>query len=37
MGHFGVKKTEDVLSSHFYWLRMHRVGTCSLSQGGQQG
>jgi hypothetical protein len=24
MGHFGVKKTEDVLSTHFYWPQMHR-------------
>jgi hypothetical protein len=23
MGHFGVKKTKDVLSTHFYWPRMH--------------
>ena len=24
MGHFGVKKTEDVLFTHFYWPRMRR-------------
>jgi hypothetical protein len=24
MGHFDVKKTEDVFSTHFYWPRMHR-------------
>jgi hypothetical protein len=24
MGHFGVKKIEDVLSTHFYWPWMHR-------------
>jgi hypothetical protein len=24
MGHFGVKKTEDVLSTHFFWPRMRR-------------
>jgi hypothetical protein len=24
MGHFGVKKTRDVLSTHFYWPRKHR-------------
>ena len=24
MGHFGVKKMEDVLVAHFFWLRMHR-------------
>ena len=22
MGHFGVKKTEDVLATHFFWLKM---------------
>jgi hypothetical protein len=24
MGHFGVKKTEDVLATHFFWLKMRR-------------
>jgi hypothetical protein len=24
MGHFGVKKTEDVLATHFFWPRMQR-------------
>jgi len=24
MGHFGVKKTEDVLASHFFWPKMRR-------------
>jgi hypothetical protein len=24
MGHFGVKKTEDVLSAHFFWPKMRR-------------
>jgi hypothetical protein len=24
MGHFGVKKTEDVLAAHFFWLKMRR-------------
>jgi hypothetical protein len=24
MGHFGVKKTEDVLAAHFFWPRMQR-------------
>src|SRR5437764_13826219 len=24
MGHFGVKKTEDVLATHFFWPRMRR-------------
>ena len=34
MGHFGVKKTEDVLAAHFFWPRMRRdverfVGRCT--------
>jgi hypothetical protein len=24
MGHFGVKKTEDVLTAHFFWQKMRR-------------
>jgi hypothetical protein len=24
MGHFGVKKTEDVLAAHFFWPKMRR-------------
>jgi hypothetical protein len=24
MGHFGVKKTEDVLAAHFFWQKMRR-------------
>jgi hypothetical protein len=24
MGHFGVKKTEDVLAAHFFWPRLRR-------------
>jgi preprotein translocase subunit SecG len=24
MGHFGVKKTEDILSAHFSWPKMRR-------------
>ena len=24
MGHFGVKKTEDVLAGHFFWPKMRR-------------
>jgi hypothetical protein len=24
MGHFGVKKTEDVLTAHFFWPKMRR-------------
>jgi hypothetical protein len=31
MGHFDVKKTEDVLSTHFYWPRMHRDIECYVS------
>ena len=37
MGHFGVKKTEDVLATHFYWPRMRRdverfVARCTTCQ-----
>src|SRR5438045_6745900 len=36
MGHFGVKKTEDVLATHFFWPRMRRdveryVSRCNTS------
>jgi hypothetical protein len=24
MGHFGVKKTEDILAAHFFWVKMRR-------------
>jgi hypothetical protein len=24
MGHFGVKKTEDILAAHFFWAKMRR-------------
>jgi hypothetical protein len=24
MGHFGVKKMEDILAAHFFWLKMRR-------------
>jgi hypothetical protein len=24
MGHFGVKKTEDILAAHFFWPMMRR-------------
>jgi hypothetical protein len=24
MGHFGVKKTEDILAAHFFWPKMRR-------------
>jgi hypothetical protein len=34
MGHFGVKKTEDVLAAHFFWPKMrcdveHYVSRCT--------
>jgi len=37
MGHFGVKKTEDMLSDHFYWPQMRRdveryVARCTTCQ-----
>ena len=37
MGHFGVKKTEDVLSTHFFWPKMRRdverfVARCTTCQ-----
>jgi hypothetical protein len=37
MGHFGVKKIEDVLSDHFYWLKMRHdveryVARCTTCQ-----
>jgi hypothetical protein len=37
MGHFGVKKTDDVLSAHFFWPRMRRdierfVARCTTCQ-----
>jgi hypothetical protein len=37
MGHFGVKKTEDVLASHFFWPKMRRdverfVARCTTCQ-----
>jgi hypothetical protein len=25
IGHFGVKKTEDVLATHFFWPKMRRI------------
>jgi hypothetical protein len=28
MGHFGVKKTEDVLAAHFFWPKMRRDVEC---------
>jgi transposase InsO family protein len=32
MGHFGVKKTEDVLAAHFFWPRMRRDVECYVSR-----
>ena len=37
MGHFGVKKTEDVLATHFFWTKMRRdverfVARCTTCQ-----
>ena len=37
MGHFGVKKTEDILATHFYWPRMRRdverfIARCTTCQ-----
>jgi hypothetical protein len=32
MGHFKVKKTEDVLATHFFWLKMRRDVECYVSQ-----
>jgi hypothetical protein len=32
MGHFGVKKIEDVLAAHFFWPKMRRGVECYVSQ-----
>jgi hypothetical protein len=32
MGHFGVKKTEDVLAAHFFWPRMRGYVECYISR-----
>ena len=37
MGHFGMKKTEDILATHFFWLKMRRdverfVARCTTCQ-----
>ena len=37
MGHFGMKKTEDVLATHFFWPKMRRdverfVARCTTCQ-----
>jgi hypothetical protein len=31
MGHFGVKKTDDVLAAHFFWSKMRRDVECYVS------
>jgi hypothetical protein len=33
MGHFGVKKIEDVLAAHFFWLKMRRDVERYVSRG----
>jgi hypothetical protein len=32
MGHFGVKKTEDVLAAHFFWPKMRHDVECYMSR-----
>ena len=32
MGHFGIKKTEDVLSTHFFWPKMRRDVECFVAR-----
>jgi hypothetical protein len=32
MGHFGVKKIEDVLAAHFFWSKMRRDVECYMSR-----
>jgi hypothetical protein len=32
MGHFGVKKIEDVLAAHFFWPKMRRDVECYMSR-----
>jgi hypothetical protein len=32
MGHFGVKKTEDVMAAHFFWPKMWRDVECYMSR-----
>jgi hypothetical protein len=32
MGHFGVKKTEDVLAAHFFWPKMRHDVECYVSR-----
>jgi hypothetical protein len=40
MGHFGVKKTEDILAAHFFWPKMRRdvvrfVARCTTCQNAK--
>jgi hypothetical protein len=32
MGHIGVKKTEDILAAHFFWLKMRRDVVCFVAR-----
>jgi hypothetical protein len=32
MGHFGVKKTEDILTAHFFWPKMRRDVVCFVAR-----
>jgi hypothetical protein len=32
MGHFGVKKTEDILAAHFFWPKMRRDVVCFVAR-----
>ena len=32
MGHFGVKKTEDILATHFFWPKMRRDVECFVAR-----
>ena len=36
MGHFGVKKTEDILATHFFWPKMRRYLITHKCRGSQQ-
>jgi hypothetical protein len=31
MGHFGVKKTEDVMAAHLFWPKMRHDVECYMS------
>jgi hypothetical protein len=32
MGHFGVKKTKDILAAHFFWPKMRRDMVCFVAR-----